>query len=112
MFENFFGGNREKGYKDIPVAEFKELMHKEDAFVLDVRQPQEVPDGTIEGFQMISFGDIDFYDHLKHLDKDKTYLVYCRSGNRSGQACRIMHEMGFERLYNLSGGIIAWNMSH
>ena len=41
-------------------------------------------------------------------DKNKTYFVYCHSGNRSGNACNLMSEMGFEHLYNLSGGLTKW----
>ena len=40
------------------------------------------------------------------MNKDKTYFVYCRSGNRSGQACKLMGDLGFKNLYNLSGGIM------
>jgi rhodanese-related sulfurtransferase len=45
---------------------------------------------------------------IKNLPKDKTYLIYCRSGNRSAQACEIMGEEGFENVKNLSGGIMRW----
>ena len=49
-----------------------------------------------------------FIYKLEELDKTKTYYVYCRSGARSGQACKIMSELGFEKAYNLVGGILAW----
>jgi len=58
---------------------------------------------------MINFFDADFKEQLSGLDKSKSYLVYCRSGNRSGKACSMMADMGFKNLYNLRGGIGAWN---
>ena len=48
-------------------------------------------------------------DELLKVNKEKPVYVYCRSGNRSGQACRIMEELGFENAYNLEGGILEWN---
>lgn len=49
-----------------------------------------------------------FPEKIGKLNKDKHYLVYCRSGNRSGQACKLMAAEGFTNLYNLSGGIGGW----
>ena len=51
----------------------------------------------------------DFIFDLEELDKNKNYYVYCRSGNRSAQACAIMNQLGFKNAYNLSGGILEWN---
>ena len=42
------------------------------------------------------------------MDKSKTYLIYCRSGNRSGQALDIMEELNFREVYNMMGGILEW----
>jgi rhodanese-related sulfurtransferase len=47
-------------------------------------------------------------DGLEALDKSKNYYVYCRSGNRSGQACAIMQSVGFETAHNLVGGFMEW----
>lgn len=97
-------------YKNIEPEEFKKLKEENpDAVILDVRTPPEKQEGYIPGYQMVNFNDPLFPDKLEELDKDKTYLVYCRSGNRSGQACRLMKEKGFKTCYNLDGGIIAWN---
>lgn len=96
-------------YQNIDAAQFEELMKQEDTVVLDVRSPQELADGSISGYTMINFFDSDFASSVQQLDKSKTYLVYCRSGNRSGQACAMMSDMGFKNLYNLKGGIGAWN---
>ena len=77
--------------------------------ILDVRSPQELAEGSIPGHIMINMFDPSFQEEIQKLDKTKTYLIYCRSGNRSGQTCAMMSQMGFGELYNLAGGIGAWN---
>ena len=104
-------GKKTKKYEDVDAAQFKALREKEDAVVLDVRSPAEVNEGVIPGYKMINLMSPIFKSEIRKLDKTKTYLVYCRSGNRSGQACQLMTEMGFEKVYNLRGGIGAWNMA-
>lgn len=96
-------------YENIDVNRFEKLMEEEDHVVLDVRSPQELAEGSVQGHVMINFFDPAFKSEVEKLDKSKAYLIYCRSGNRSGQACHIMSSMGFDRLYNLIGGIGAWN---
>ena len=96
-------------YQNIDAQHFAELMEKDGHIVLDVRSPGELADGEVPGYTMINFFDSDFRDQVSKLDKSKTYLVYCRSGNRSGQACALKADLGFKHLYNLSGGIGAWN---
>lgn len=100
-------------YRDINVSEFKELSQKENHIILDVRAEAEYAEGKIPNHTLINYFDNDFNDRIGQLDKSKNYLVYCRSGNRSGKACTIMAEMGFTGdLYNLEGGINAWNEAH
>ncbi len=96
-------------FQEINVAEFKEKMKADDAVILDVRTEAELVEGEIPGHQMINFMSADFAQKITELDKDRTYLIYCRSGNRSGRACEMMAGMGFTKLYNLVGGIHAWN---
>lgn len=96
-------------FKNINAEEFAQLMKNEDHEIIDVRSPFELVEGSIPGAKMINMFDDDFQDKLDELDRSKTYLLYCRSGNRSMQACRLMSAMGFEKLYNLVGGIGAWN---
>ena len=97
------------GYEDLHVDEFKMKMLEPDTVVLDVRDESEMVEGFIEGYELINMFSPDFIERIKSLDRDKTYLVYCRSGNRSAQTCGLMSRMGFERVYNLNGGILAWN---
>ncbi len=98
---------KHKSYPDIEPQFFKDLQDK-GGVVLDVRAPQELSEGSIPGSQMIDFFDPAFNKKIAQLDKSQTYLLYCRSGNRSGKACTMMKEMGFKRVYNLEGGIRAW----
>lgn len=85
------------------------LENDKNAVVLDVRTDAEVADGIIPNAIHIDiYKGQDFIDEIEALDKDKNYYVYCRSGNRSGQACAIMDQLGFENAYNLEGGILEW----
>jgi rhodanese-related sulfurtransferase len=97
-------------YKNAGVQEFKELMNSlENMQLLDVRTPKEIAEGKIEGAKELDFFDPNFAHKVAALDMDKNYLVYCRSGNRSGQACQLMAKMGFKgQLINLDGGFMAW----
>lgn len=86
-----------------------QLENDKNAVVLDVRTDAEVADGIIPNAIHIDiYKGQDFIDEIETLDKDKNYYVYCRSGNRSGQACAIMEQLGFEKAYNLEGGILEW----
>ena len=79
------------------------------AVVLDVRTDAEVAEGIIpNAIQINIYEGQGFVYKLEELDKNKNYYVYCRSGNRSGQACAIMNQLGFENAYNLVGGILEW----
>ena len=79
-----------------------------DLVVLDVRTPEEFAEGHLDGALLIDFYDSDFAAQLAALDPDVPYLVYCRSGNRSGQTLMIMDELGFESAVDVDGGIVAW----
>ena len=76
--------------------------------VLDVRTKKEYSDGHIPGSVLIDFNSDDFDKELAKLDKNKTYLVHCASGGRSARACKKMDQLGFKKVYNLQGGMGAW----
>ena len=63
--------------------------------IIDVRTPEEFYAGRIKGSVNFNYYDSFFLSEIKNLDRDKTYFIYCRSGNRSGQTLRTM---GFPRL--------------
>lgn len=69
--------------------------------VLDVRTIGEFSEGHVNGALNIDFYAPDFKAQVSKLDKSKTYKVYCRSGNRSGQSVNIMKELGFSKVENL-----------
>ena len=79
-----------------------------DFIIIDVRTPEEFAEGHIEDAVNIDFRSETFQDELNKLYKDKTYLVYCRSGVRSRNALDIMAELNFREAYNVLGGILAW----
>ena len=78
------------------------------AAVIDVRTPEEFAAGHIEGAVNIDVNTPDFDQRVSALDTSETYAVYCRSGNRSAVATQLMSQQGFTSVYDLSGGIIAW----
>jgi phage shock protein E len=80
----------------------------DDLVVLDVRTPEEFAEGHLEGAVLVDFYAADFAEQLAALDTDVPYLVYCRSGNRSGQALGVMEQLGFASAVDVDGGIVAW----
>ncbi|MEY5030175.1 MAG: hypothetical protein RLZZ334_122 [Actinomycetota bacterium] len=93
---------------DLSVTEFSGKVAEAGVITLDVRTPGEFAEGHIEGAQLIDFQSGNFENEISSLDKNATYAVYCRSGNRSGQAVKVMHDAGFHNVYNLNGGVIDW----
>lgn len=77
--------------------------------VIDVRTPQEYAHGHLVKCQNININDADFQAKVSKLDKNKPVAVYCAVGGRSGHAATILTKMGFKTVYDLQGGITAWN---
>lgn len=80
----------------------------DDLVILDVRTPEEFAEGHIDDAIMIDFYSDDFADQLAGLDPDVPYVLYCRSGNRSGQTLAIMEQLGFTSVQDVDGGALAW----
>ena len=77
--------------------------------LIDIRTEEEYAAGHIKGASQIDFYQTQkFNSYLDSLDKNQKYLIYCRSGNRSGQALNIMQEKGFINASDLAGGISTW----
>jgi rhodanese-related sulfurtransferase len=105
FFQSLFGTASSK-YQNVKAGEFLQIAENTpDAVLIDVRTPAEYNGEKLTGAKNIDIFSKDFTSEIDKLDKNKTYLLYCRSGNRSGQACNIMAGRGFTKLYNLSGGI-------
>lgn len=98
------------GVKNINQAEFQKLQADKNTVIVDVRTPEEVKQGYIKGTtQFIDINGANFDARINSLDKNKTYLMVCRSGARSSRAAQIMASKGFKKVYNLSGGVIGWS---
>ncbi len=89
-------------------ALIQENQGNPDFVIIDVRTPEEFSEGYIENAINTDFYSEAFPDELNILDKDKSYLIYCRSGGRSGSALDIMEELNFREVYNMTGGLIQW----
>jgi phage shock protein E len=76
------------------------LSDRSDLVVVDVRTPEEFAEGHLAGAELLDIYDPAFRDGVDGLDRDAAYLVYCRSGNRSGQAVALMEELGFTEVYD------------
>jgi rhodanese-related sulfurtransferase len=105
-------GAQDAVMKAISPGQFKAMLdrHKDtgDLVVLDIRTPPEFAAGHIEGAVMLDYYSRDFVDRLKKLDRQQTYLIYCRSGNRTGKSLAILEKLGFSRVYHLETGLIGW----
>ena len=94
---------------NINQDQFIKLSDTGEYIILDVRTPEECAQGIVAGAYQINFLDQPtFALEIEKLDKEKKYLIYCRSGNRSGQACTMMDAIGFDSTSNLVGGMLEW----
>ena len=107
-----FFGNRFRGVKGVSPSGALQLINHKGALVLDVRQPGEYDDGHILNSRLIPLGKLK--ERIGELEKyrEKSIVVVCRSGQRSGTACFILGRQGFQHAYNLEGGMLAWQKSN
>lgn len=106
----FSGGlmRRIRGYKEIDTAEAVLMMNHNDAIMLDVREDSEFKDGHILDAIHIPLGKLAGRVNELAAYKNREVIVNCRSGHRSASACGRLRKSGFEKVYNLKGGIMAW----
>ncbi|ARV16050.1 rhodanese-like domain-containing protein [Polaribacter sp. SA4-12] len=96
----------------ITTLALKELLSKDKIQLIDVRTQKEVKYGAIETALFVNFFDTDFTAKaIQKLDKNKPVYVYCRTGNRSGKATKILQDKGFE-VYNVLGGYNKWKQEN
>ncbi len=92
--------------------EFVKAAKQKQAMVIDVRTAEEFTSGHVaEAVNQDFYQTAAFKQYLEGLDKNKPYLIYCRTGHRSGQVLEMMKEMGFTSVTNLDGGINAWQQA-
>ncbi|MDZ7848225.1 MAG: rhodanese-like domain-containing protein [Owenweeksia sp.] len=103
--------SKDPSFSNVDVDQASTMIHDKEVIVLDVRTPREFEAGHLVDARAMNFYDEDFEQQLQDLPKDQPYLLYCQSGNRSGQTMLKMKELGFDEVYNLQGGITAWKNS-
>ncbi len=98
------------GVVDVTVEQARALVDrpKDDLVILDVRTPEEFAEGHVAGARNLNVMAPDFERQVAQLDRAKPYLVYCRTGNRSGRAVQIMTSLGFTRISHMTEGIVGW----
>lgn len=108
LFSSLFGNQN-----DIPNLDsdsFEKMMNEDkNSILMDVRTLEENKALRIPNTKLIDIHKPNFLDQIDKHDRSKSYFIYCRSGSRSYTACRQMKRMGFEKVYNLKGGIISWH---
>jgi len=101
-------GSKLRGFKEIEPLAAVQMLNHENSIILDVREDSEYKDGHIIDAIHIPLGKLD--QRMAELEKfrEKSIIVNCRSGHRSSSACAKLRKSGFETIYNLKGGVMAW----
>lgn len=111
MMINFFDLFKPKENTENPIqtmspTEAKALIGTKDVALIDVREAAEYKEGHIAQAKLMPLSTVTA--HIAELSKYDKVIVVCRSGNRSGMACRTLQSNGVKNLINLSGGMMAW----
>lgn len=109
MFLIFCGNTNSQIIENIEAPKFIKIINEKDGIIIDVRTTKEFNSGHIIGATNIDFYADDFTEKLKIVRKDVPIYLYCRSGARSSSSAIKMKKIGFTKIYNLVGGIVAWN---
>jgi len=105
-------GNRIRGIKEANSAEALQLINHKNALILDVREESEYKLGHILNAKLIPLGQL--RNRIGELQRyrEQSVVVVCRSGQRSASACATLGKQGFTQVYNLAGGVNAWQKSN
>lgn len=107
LLSSLFGNHND--ISNLDSDSFEKMMNEEkNSILIDVRTHDENKTSRIPKAKLIDIHKPSFLDQIDKLDRSKSYFIYCRSGSRSYSACKQMKSMGFEKVYNLKGGIISW----
>ncbi len=111
LFWSFYG-NRIRGIKDVDTQQAMNLINRQNALVLDVREQSEYDAGHIINSRLISLGQLK--ERVGELEKFRTrpIVVVCRSGARSSSAVSLLNGLGFTQVHNLQGGLNAWQKAN
>jgi phage shock protein E len=90
----------------VDVATVAAIMNRDDVVLIDVREQAEYDEVHIPNITLIPLATVP--DNLDKIPTDKTVIVTCHSGNRSGQATEYLRQQGFDNVHNMEGGIVAW----
>lgn len=101
------GCNSSNLVKQINTDEASKLIGKQDTILIDCRTPEEYASGHIPGSMLLPLDELE--KNVGDLDKDKTYIVICRSGNRSTTFTDSLQSKGFKDVYNVLGGMNEWS---
>lgn len=95
--------------KNVDAATFKKYVDQQQTVLIDLRTPDEISrKGMIKGAQQIDFLDNNAEAAIQKLDRQKTYLIYCAGGGRSGDCSEMMEKSGFKSVINLEKGFDDW----
>lgn len=99
-------------FKTITPQEALELIEKHPEFtIIDIRPQGEFSQEHLPGAQNLDYDGHQFQQKVEELDKEKEYVIYCRSGVRGEYFMEKMRESGFKRAYNILGGFVGWKVS-
>jgi len=99
------------GIKLVTAEEMISILESEDVQVIDVRTPEEYGEVHISNAQNIDYFSPTFEEDITKLDKEKPVILYCKGGTRSAKCAKKMEEAGFEKIYDLEGGLSRWQHS-
>ena len=94
--------------QDINKDDVLDLLEDKSIDIIDLRTDEESSKGSIKYSYNIDFQKREFIDNLNSLDKEKSYIIYCQSGNRSKKASLIMKSLGFKVIYHYKEGYQDW----
>ncbi len=98
------------GQSKLTADAFESMLKKDSTIqLLDVRTPEEFQEGHLAHAQNMNVEDANFGDKISQLDKNRPVMVYCLKGSRSANAADQLSTIGFLKVYDLQGGIAAWN---
>ena len=112
LFFVFISCKNNEKFDLLDYSEFKKQVENTNVQLFDVRTPEEYIMGHIEGAINVDFKNDDVFDSFfNDLNKSDTIYLYCRSGNRSKKSADKLISLGFQKIYDLDGGFIEWNLN-